>query len=136
MSDEAVSGVFILEAQWAPSYPALNLHAVPSQPPILRARSVSACHQFAWSASRLHNRQVNDIDKQIERVQQCQHLTEGEVQQLCEAAKAILADECNVPNVPSPVTVVGDIHGQFYDLLELFQIGGFAPDTKCVCAPW
>ena len=27
-------------------------------------------------------------------------------------AKAILADECNVPNVPSPVTVVGDIHGQ------------------------
>jgi len=73
---------------------------------------------------------MNDLDKQIERVQQCQHLTELEVQRLCEAAKSILADECNVPNVPAPVTVVGDIHGQFYDLLELFQIGGFAPDTN------
>ena len=52
------------------------------------------------------------------------------MQRLCEAAKNILADECNVPNVPSPVTVVGDIHGQFYDLMELFNIGGFAPDTK------
>ncbi len=54
----------------------------------------------------------------------------NQVQRLCEAAKNLLADECNVPNVPSPVTVVGDIHGQFYDLMELFQIGGFAPDTK------
>eukprot|EP00614_Pseudopedinella_elastica_P023063 CAMPEP_0172621186 /NCGR_PEP_ID=MMETSP1068-20121228/110089_1 /TAXON_ID=35684 /ORGANISM="Pseudopedinella elastica, Strain CCMP716" /LENGTH=422 /DNA_ID=CAMNT_0013428823 /DNA_START=61 /DNA_END=1326 /DNA_ORIENTATION=- len=73
---------------------------------------------------------ITDLDKQIERLMQCQHLTELEVQRLCESAKIILADECNVPNVPSPVTVVGDIHGQFYDLMELFQIGGFAPDTN------
>jgi hypothetical protein len=81
-------------------------------------------------AALLSDESVQDYDKQIERVQQCQHLTEIEVQRLCEAAKNILADECNVPNVPAPVTVVGDIHGQFYDLMELFQIGGFAPDTK------
>ena len=67
---------------------------------------------------------ITDLDKQIERLMQCQHLTELEVQRLCESAKIILADECNVPNVPSPVTVVGDIHRQFYDLMELFQIGG------------
>jgi len=38
--------------------------------------------------------------------------------------------ESNVVHVHSPVTVVGDIHGQFYDLIEIFRIGGFVPDTN------
>jgi hypothetical protein len=34
--------------------------------------------------------------------------------------------------MPAPVTIVGDIHGQFYDLLELFRIAGDAPNTNFV----
>jgi len=32
--------------------------------------------------------------------------------------------------VRAPVVICGDVHGQFYDLIELFKIGGNIPDTN------
>jgi hypothetical protein len=66
------------------------------------------------------------------------YLTEQEVCDLCIKAKEILVDEGTVTHVSAPVTICGDIHGQFYDLKELFKKGGLAPDTSCVvfrCPP-
>jgi serine/threonine-protein phosphatase PP1-1 len=36
--------------------------------------------------------------------------------------------ESNIQPVRTPVTVCGDIHGQFYDLLELFRVAGGMPN--------
>lgn len=46
--------------------------------------------------------------------------------------KEILIEECNVQPVRSPVTVCGDIHGQFFDLLKLFACGGEVPETSYI----
>jgi hypothetical protein len=46
--------------------------------------------------------------------------------------KEILIEESNVQPVNSPVTVCGDIHGQFHDLMKLFQTGGHVPDTNYI----
>jgi len=71
-----------------------------------------------------------DIDKLIAQLMECQHLSEPDVKSLFEKAREILIEETNVQPVKCPVTVCGDIHGQFYDLMELFRIGGKCPDTN------
>mmetsp|Transcript_3742 Transcript_3742/g.13135 ORF Transcript_3742/g.13135 Transcript_3742/m.13135 type:complete len:306 (+) Transcript_3742:272-1189(+) len=73
-----------------------------------------------------------DLDKCIEKVRGCEYLTEDELRDLCELVKELLLEESNVQAVFSPVTVCGDIHGQFHDLLKLFDTGGKVPETSYI----
>jgi len=50
----------------------------------------------------------------------------------CQQLKEILIEENNVQPVQLPVVICGDIHGQFFDLLELFNIGGHIPEKNYV----
>ncbi|KAH3744021.1 protein phosphatase 2A [Pelomyxa schiedti] len=71
-----------------------------------------------------------DLDRSIEQLMQCKPLPEPDVKKLCDLARDILSKEGNVQTVRCPVTVAGDVHGQFHDLVELFKIGGNCPDTN------
>lgn len=48
----------------------------------------------------------------------------ADLKQLIRMADETLIEESNVQSVASPVTICGDIHGQFPDLLQLFRIAG------------
>lgn len=60
----------------------------------------------------------------------CRPIPEPQVRELCYKARELLIEEGNVVTVDAPVTICGDIHGQFHDLMQLFRVGGDVPDTN------
>lgn len=71
-----------------------------------------------------------DLDECISRLYKKELLAESVIEAICAKTKELLMQESNVVHVQAPVTVVGDIHGQFFDLIEIFKIGGYCPDTN------
>ena len=71
-------------------------------------------------------------EKWIEQLMRCEHLPESDMKVLCDRVRTILMEESNIQPVSSPVTICGDIHGQFWDLLELLRKGGSVPETSYI----
>ena len=69
-----------------------------------------------------------NIDAWLEQLLKCQHLPEPDMKVLCERVRTSRIEESNIQPVSSPVTICGDIHGQFWDLLALLRKGGMVPD--------
>ncbi|KRX08865.1 hypothetical protein PPERSA_08969 [Pseudocohnilembus persalinus] len=70
------------------------------------------------------------IDKYLESLKNAQLIKENDVKTICANVREILIEEGNVQRIDAPVTVVGDIHGQFYDLQEIFEQFGECPDVN------
>lgn len=99
-------------------------------------------------------------DEWLQTIRNCQYLAEPDIKKLCDIVKELLVifinnpgllsltqvlqpyfrfrvilhqvEESNIQPISTPVTVCGDIHGQFYDLIELFRVGGELPGTSYI----
>ena len=71
-----------------------------------------------------------DLDRPIEKLEWCEIVKKTEAKALCAEAREILLEKSNVQRVDSLVTVCGDIHGQFCDLKELFEVGSDVPEAN------
>ena len=73
---------------------------------------------------------MKSIEEYLELAKKGTLLGQFEVKLIMQKAIEILRKEPNVKYINGGVTCVGDIHGQFTDLQELFNVGGLVPDTN------
>lgn len=72
------------------------------------------------------------MDEFINRITNYQLLTEEEIALICDKVVEIMYSEPNIRRVDKDAIVVGDIHGQFSDLLNIFEICGSPKSTSYV----
>ncbi len=79
-----------------------------------------------------------DIDKVIDKLLNVRgskpgklvNLTEAEIRGLCIKSREIFIQQPILLELEAPLKICGDIHGQYYDLLRLFEYGGYPPEAN------
>mmetsp|Transcript_13097 Transcript_13097/g.18775 ORF Transcript_13097/g.18775 Transcript_13097/m.18775 type:complete len:443 (+) Transcript_13097:129-1457(+) len=57
-------------------------------------------------------------------------LAENEIKMLCQRIRPVLLQQPMLLELEAPIKICGDVHGQFTDLLRLFEYGGFPPSVN------
>ncbi|XP_071796976.1 serine/threonine-protein phosphatase PP1-gamma catalytic subunit B-like [Asterias amurensis] len=83
----------------------------------------------------MHKSDLN-LDRVIEQLLSVQsagkqvQLPENQIRQLCQLSREKFLEEPMLLELEAPVNIVGDIHGQFMDLIRHFDALGFPPDSN------
>jgi hypothetical protein len=113
-----------------------------TSPPLTSQAQAQAQAQAAAQEAQKANKNTKniqlDVDKIIERLLEVRgkkpgkhvNLTEAEIRNLCLKSREVFISQPILLELEAPIKIVGDIHGQYYDLLRLFQYGGFPPDAN------
>jgi len=57
-------------------------------------------------------------------------VSEGQLKALCTAVREVYLSQSALLELEAPLKICGDIHGQYHDLLRLFEYGGFPPESN------
>ena len=80
-----------------------------------------------------------DIDDMIQRlldvgytgkVSKSLCLKNAEIAAICQAAREVFLSQPTLIELSPPVKIVGDVHGQYSDLIRLFEMCGFPPSAN------
>mmetsp|Transcript_6851 Transcript_6851/g.18536 ORF Transcript_6851/g.18536 Transcript_6851/m.18536 type:complete len:340 (+) Transcript_6851:63-1082(+) len=79
-----------------------------------------------------------DVDNIIDRLLEARNgrqgrlvdLREDEVRGLCLLSREIFLRQPMLLELEAPIKICGDTHGQYFDLLRLFEYGGFPPEAN------
>ena len=58
------------------------------------------------------------------------NLTEAEIRGLCTQSQEIFSKQPILLELEAPLKICGDTHGQYFDLLRMFEYGGFPPEAN------
>ena len=82
--------------------------------------------------------QEYDVDEIINKLLQSRkfkpgykvQLEENEIKWLCYKSRDIFMSQPILLELEAPINICGDIHGQYYDMLRLFEYGGYPPESN------
>lgn len=60
-------------------------------------------------------------------------LQANDATQLCNQARDVFMSQPMLLELGAPIKICGDVHGQYTDLLRLFEYGGFPPEVRRDC---
>lgn len=58
------------------------------------------------------------------------NIPEQDIKSLIVKTKEIIVKQPILLELEAPINILGDIHGQFYDLLRMFEFGGYPPEAN------